>query len=60
LSGGAGSDVRARHRRQRHTVNAGAGTDTIDANHYLTAADQIDGGAGSDAVTLAGDYSTRP
>jgi Ca2+-binding RTX toxin-like protein len=47
LVGGTGND----------TLLAGAGDDVIDQAAALNALDRIDGGAGNDKLTLAGDYA---
>jgi len=66
LTGSAGNDVVAGNGGDdlfdltyggNDTANGGAGNDTFLLAGALTAADQIDGGSGSNAVVLDGDYS---
>jgi Ca2+-binding RTX toxin-like protein len=57
LTGGAGNDGFNLQNGGNDTVQGGAGNDTFSMTAALTAADQIDGGAGTDAVVLNGDYS---
>jgi len=56
LNGGAGNDT-IKPGAGNDTASVGDGNDTINMGAYLTAADKIDGGAGSDAVQLSGNYS---
>jgi Ca2+-binding RTX toxin-like protein len=42
----------------KDVVHAGAGDDRIDMGAALISADRIDGGSGSDTVTLDGDYAS--
>jgi Ca2+-binding RTX toxin-like protein len=56
VTGGAGNDT-ITPGTGNDTVSAGAGNDMIVMGANLTAADQIDGGTGTDTVTLSGDYS---
>jgi len=59
LTGGAGDD--SFHPRQGNdTVYGMGGDDTIVMGADFTAADAIDGGDGTDTVTLSGDYATTP
>jgi Ca2+-binding RTX toxin-like protein len=58
MTGGAGFDFFDLKHGGDDTVIAGGGDDTIDAGAALTAADRIDGGAGTDLVYLSGDYSS--
>jgi Ca2+-binding RTX toxin-like protein len=57
LSGGSQADSFDLSLGGNDTVHAGDGADTINAGAALTAADTIDGGAGSDVLILNGDYS---
>jgi len=57
VAGGAGDDLINVASGGNDTVFGGDGTDTIRLGAALNAADHIDGGAGSDSVTLYGDYS---
>jgi Ca2+-binding RTX toxin-like protein len=57
FTGGAGADFFDISVGGNDTVNGGNGDDAIDAGAALTAADRIDGGAGSDTLYLWGDYS---
>jgi VCBS repeat-containing protein len=56
LTGGAGND-RFHPGSGNDTINGNGGDDKIGMNAFLTATDQIDGGAGHDSVVLKGDYS---
>ncbi len=56
LNGGNGNDLIAIG-AGIDTVVAGAGDDNIDAGSFLTSAERIDGGLGTDVLTLAGDYA---
>ncbi len=59
LSGGSQSDVFRLDHGGNDTVHGNAGDDTIFMDGAFTAADAIDGGAGSnDRLMLNGDYST--
>ncbi|MFL6673511.1 MAG: type I secretion C-terminal target domain-containing protein, partial [Massilia sp.] len=57
LTGGAGLDMFDLGMGGVDTVTGGTANDTIDAAGALTAADRIDGGAGTDTLYLSGDYS---
>jgi Ca2+-binding RTX toxin-like protein len=57
LTGGAGFDSFDLKRGGNDIVSAGAGDDSIDAGAALTAADRINGGAGTDTLYLSGNYS---
>jgi Ca2+-binding RTX toxin-like protein len=57
FTGGTGADFFDLKVGGNDTVSAGAGDDTIDAGAALTAQDSIDGGAGTDFLYLAGNYS---
>jgi Ca2+-binding RTX toxin-like protein len=59
LTGGLGNDY-FRPGAGNDTVTAGDGNDTISLGAYLTSADHIYGGAGSDKVYLSGDYASTP
>src|ERR1700761_2185710 len=54
---GEGGDDRLVARAGNHGLIGGDGNDRIDMAGNLTAADQIDGGANNDTVSLSGDYS---
>jgi Ca2+-binding RTX toxin-like protein len=56
LTGGAGADTFTSG-SGNDTLKGNAGADTFAMAANLTAADQIDGGADSDTVTLTGNYS---
>jgi len=56
LTGGAGDDT-FRSGAGNDTINGGGGDDTINMGAFLTAADQIDGGGGTNSLFLQGDYS---
>jgi len=56
ITTGAGDDI-VRTDAGVDTVHAGGGADTINVNAFLTAADTIDGGTGTDILYLDGDYS---
>ena len=56
ITGGMGNDI-IRTGLGVDTVHAGGGDDTINDNAFLTAADTIDGGTGTDTLFLNGDYS---
>jgi hypothetical protein len=56
ITGGAGGDA-VTLGGGIDTAAAGDGDDLIKAGAFLTAADAIDGGAGSDSLRLDGDYS---
>ena len=57
LTGGAGADHFDLTKGGNDIANGGNGDDTFDFGATMTAADKIDGGAGTDKVTLNGDYS---
>ncbi|HEV2562221.1 MAG TPA: bluetail domain-containing putative surface protein, partial [Rhizomicrobium sp.] len=57
LTGGAGTDVFNLQNGGNDIVHGGGGNDTFNMAAAFTAADQIDGGAGTDVVWLDGDYS---
>ncbi len=57
LSGGAGDDVLDLRDAGQDTALGGDGDDVIFFGSFLTASDKIDGGAGTDTLKLAGDYS---
>ncbi|HEY8697849.1 MAG TPA: hypothetical protein VIM02_09540 [Rhizomicrobium sp.] len=57
LTGGKGGDVFNLAMGGNDLVAGGAGADSFNMGGALTAADQINGGMGSDTVVLNGDYS---
>ena len=57
LSGGAGNDRLDISKGGNDAVYAGTGNDMIIAGAALTTSDRIDGGDGTDTLTLNGDYS---
>jgi Ca2+-binding RTX toxin-like protein len=57
FTGGAGADSFSLALGGTDTVVAGAGNDSIDLGASLSAADKIDGGNGTDTMTLAGNYT---
>jgi Ca2+-binding RTX toxin-like protein len=57
ISGGAGDDAIGANSGGNDTLSGGDGNDTFWMGAALTAADRIDGGAGTDRVMLNGDYS---
>jgi Ca2+-binding RTX toxin-like protein len=57
LTGTPGNDTFNLTRGGNDTVSGAAGNDVMKFGATLTCADQIDGGSGSDAVTIKGDYS---
>ncbi|HTQ13824.1 MAG TPA: bluetail domain-containing putative surface protein [Rhizomicrobium sp.] len=57
LLGYGGNDVFSETKGGNDTVQGGDGDDTVNFDAAFTAADSVDGGAGTDKVTLAGDYS---
>ncbi len=57
LTGGANADTFALSSGGNDTAHGGGGNDSFTLGASLTAADSIDGGAGDDTVSLAGDYS---
>ncbi len=57
VSGGEGGDVITAGKGV-DTLGGGGGDDQFVLGAYLTAADRIDGGAGTDEVVLTGDYSS--
>lgn len=57
LSGGTGSDTLVAG-AGLDTVLGGEDSDTVLMAGFLTSADHIDGGAGNDAMRLAGDYAS--
>jgi VCBS repeat-containing protein len=67
INSGAGNDVITggwtddviRTGSGNDTVHAGGGNDSINVGAFLTAADTLDGGAGSDTLYLNGDYSAQ-
>jgi len=56
LTGGDGNDI-LRPGAGNDTVYGGDGNEYINFVDHLTAADKIDGGAGTDTVALTGDYT---
>jgi VCBS repeat-containing protein len=56
LTGGVGDDT-FRSGAGNDTIHAGDGNDVINMGAFLTAADTIDGGAGTDTIILNGDYA---
>ncbi|MCW5734438.1 MAG: hypothetical protein KIS73_09940 [Enhydrobacter sp.] len=59
LSGGTGDDLLNAQAGGNDILNGDAGNDVIDMGASFTAADVIDGGAGTDRVILSGPYSAR-
>lgn len=57
LTGGLGADIFRIHLGGNDVVSGGGGADVIQAGAALTAADQIDGGAGVDTLVLNGNYA---
>ncbi len=57
LLGFAGNDIFNLTKGGNDTASGGDGNDTFNFGAAFTAADSVDGGPGSDKVTLAGDYS---
>jgi Ca2+-binding RTX toxin-like protein len=57
LLGFAGNDVFNLTKGGNDTASGGDGNDTFNFGAAFTAADSVDGGTGSDKVTLSGDYS---
>jgi Ca2+-binding RTX toxin-like protein len=57
FTGGAGSDSFDLRMGGNDTVAGGAGDDVVSAGAALTAAERIDGGAGTDFLYLSGNYS---
>ncbi|HEV2561861.1 MAG TPA: calcium-binding protein [Rhizomicrobium sp.] len=57
LTGGAGNDTFKLYQGGNDIASSGGGNDSFVFNGAFTSADQLDGGAGSDTVTLNGDYS---
>ncbi len=60
LQGGAGNDFFHVQHGGDDDVKGGGGNDSIFIGAALTAADLIDGGAGTDTLALQGDYATTP
>ncbi|HEV2563374.1 MAG TPA: NF038122 family metalloprotease [Rhizomicrobium sp.] len=57
LTGGAGADIFILQKGGNDIAHGGAGNDAFNVYATLNAADQIDGGTGTDSVNLKGDYS---
>ena len=57
INGFAGDDIIFAQQGGDDVINAGAGEDGILFGAVFTAADQVDGGDGTDGIVLTGDYS---
>ncbi|HEY2071222.1 MAG TPA: calcium-binding protein [Rhizomicrobium sp.] len=60
VTGGAGNDIFDLYAGGNDIANGGAGNDLFVFKTAFTAQDQVNGGGGSDVISLAGDYATHP